>query len=152
MHAFLIFSTARSIATLIVVALLAIYLSSQGIAQSVTEVTPAQDESPTQVRTLPPAYDAQMLRLAEILGSLHYLRPLCGADELQTWRDRMRELIDEEQPSAERRAQLIARFNRGFRGLREVYRECTPAAAEAANRYRRQGIRLASEIPERFGN
>lgn len=110
----------------------------------------AQDESAAG-NVLPPAYDEQMMRLAEILGSLHYLRELCGAKEGQLWREQMEEMIALEEPTEIRRARLIARFNRGFRGYREIYRECTPAAAEAANRHLRQGVRLATEIPSRFG-
>jgi uncharacterized protein (TIGR02301 family) len=112
----------------------------------------AEEPEAPKIRTLPPAYDDQMARLAEILGALHYLRALCDANEGQTWREQMEMMIETEQPTNERRAQLIARFNRGFRGYREIYRECTPSAAEAANRYLRQGIRLTAEIPTRFGN
>ncbi|MCG6857901.1 MAG: TIGR02301 family protein [Salaquimonas sp.] len=111
----------------------------------------APPEAPPQENVLPPAYDGQMMRLAEILGSLHYLRELCGAKEGQRWRDEMEELLAAEDPTPQRRAELIGRFNRGYRGYREVYRECTPAAAEAANRYLRQGIRIAAEIPGRYG-
>ncbi|GIL03204.1 MAG: TIGR02301 family protein [Alphaproteobacteria bacterium] len=117
-------------------------------------VVPARAQAPAveqEVRELPPAYEEEMLRLAEILGSLHYLRELCGAQEGQLWREQMQELLDKEEPTAERRARLIARFNRGYRGYREIHRECTPAAAEAANRYLRQGIRIAAEIPNRYG-
>lgn len=105
-----------------------------------------------KIQTLPPAYDDQMLRLAEILGSLHYLRELCGADEGQLWRNQMEDMLAKEEPTEERRLQMIARFNRGFRGYREIYRECTSSAAEAANRFLRQGIRIAAEIPSRYGN
>jgi uncharacterized protein (TIGR02301 family) len=105
-----------------------------------------------QVRVLPPAYDSQMLKLAEILGALHYLRELCGAGEGQVWRDEMERLLEAEEPSEQRRAQLVAHFNRGFRGYREIHRECTPAAAEAANQHLRQGVRIATDIPNRFGN
>jgi uncharacterized protein (TIGR02301 family) len=105
-----------------------------------------------KIQTLPPAYDDQMLRLAEILGSLHYLRELCGADEGQLWRNQMEDMLAKEEPTEERRLQMIARFNRGFRGYREIYRECTSSAAEAANRFLRQGTRIAAEIPSRYGN
>lgn len=108
-------------------------------------------EERPQIRSLPPAYNEQMLKLAEALGSLHYLRALCGADEGQTWREEMERLLAAEDPSPDRRAQLIAAFNRGFRSWREIYRECTPAAAEAANRFLTTGMRLASEIPSRYG-
>lgn len=111
----------------------------------------ASNESKAEIKTLPPAYNSQMLELAEVLGSLHYLRELCKANEGQIWRDQMQGLLDAEDPSSTRRAQLIAHFNRGFRGYQEIYRECTHVAAEASNRHLKQGIRLATEIPSRFG-
>ena len=104
------------------------------------------------VRALPPAYEKQMLRLTEVLGSLHYLRELCQAGDGLTWREEMETLLEKEKPDEAARARMIARFNRGFRSFREIYRECTPSAAEAANRYLRQGIRLSAEIPGRYGN
>ena len=116
-----------------------------------TKKKPAQEEPKPQVKTLPPAYNDQMLRLAEILGSIHYLRDLCGASEGTLWRDQMENIISSEEPTAERKAELISRFNRGFRTYREVYRECTPTAVEAVNLYMRQGTRLAGEIPSRYG-
>lgn len=129
---------------------------SSAHAQNITEVDPGStieeaDPSP-KIRTLPPAYNDQMMRLAEILGSLHYLRDLCGAEENQLWRDQMQDMLTKENPSRDRRLKLTARFNRGFRSYQEIYRECTPSAAEAANRYLRQGTRIAAEIPSRYGN
>ena len=108
--------------------------------------------APARAQETPAPFDNDLERLAEILGALHYLRAVCNSNEGQRWRDQMQAILDKEEPTAERRAVLISRFNRGYRGFREVYRECTPAAAEAANRYRRQGVRLAAEIPERFGD
>src|SRR5262249_39691004 len=34
-------------------------------------------------------FDASLQRLAEILGALHYLRSICGANEGQKWRNEM---------------------------------------------------------------
>lgn len=131
-------------------------LASYSQAQTITEVAPGSTIEETNpgsaIRTLPPAYDSQMMRLAEILGSLHYLRDLCGAEENQLWRNEMQEMLAKENPSRDRRMKLTSRFNRGFRSYQEIYRECTPSAAEAANRYLRQGTRLAAEIPSRYGN
>ena len=128
-----------------------LWLAAAGVAAPA--VAPAQQGEPArpQIRTLPPAYNDQMLRLAEILGSLHYLRELCGADEGQLWRDQMLNIIDKEEPTEERRAELIARFNRGFRTYREIYRACTAPAIQAVELYLRQGSRLAGEIPNRYG-
>lgn len=140
--------------------LIATLCASPGHALSVKEVKPGaatQGEAvvappPPPVPTLPPAYEEPMLRLSEILGSLHYLRELCGAKEGQMWRQQMEAMIASEEPNDSRKALLIARFNRGFRGFQEIYRECTPSAAESANRYLQQGARLSAEIPGRYGN
>ncbi|MEM9279852.1 MAG: TIGR02301 family protein [Pseudomonadota bacterium] len=122
-------------------------LMQPALAQSTPEPKP---EAP-KIRVLPPAYDPQMMRLSEILGALHYLRELCEANEGQLWRDQMSTLIEQEKPTEERRAQMIARFNQGFRGFQETYRECTPAAIEANNRYVAEGKKLSNEVPSRYG-
>ena len=120
-------------------------------AYSQSENKPVEEEAKPNVRILPPAYNNQMLRLAEILGALHYLRDLCGSREGMLWRGQMENIIKNEEPSKLRKAELISRFNRGFRTYREIYRECTPTAMEAVNLYMRQGTRLAGDIPSRFG-
>src|SRR5208282_2006274 len=73
-------------------------------------------------------YDNQLFRLAEILGTLHYLRELCGANEGQVWREHMRELVAAEGSSALRRAKLVESFNRGYRDYSRTYRTCTQPA------------------------
>ncbi len=104
-----------------------------------------------QGKVLPPAYNEEMLRLSEILGALHYIRELCGANEGQLWRKQMEDLLQKEEPTPERRAELIAHFNRGFRGFQSSYRDCTPAAVEANDRYMFEGARLAGLIGTRYG-
>jgi uncharacterized protein (TIGR02301 family) len=123
--------------------------STAALAQQVVKVPPPVERTPAPL--LAPIYEPQMMRLAEVLGALHYLRELCATGEGGLWRKQMEELIRVEEPTEARKARLIAQFNRGFRGLREVYRNCTPAAGEAANLYLRQGMKLAGEIPARFG-
>ena len=71
---------------------------------------------PAVAQSAKPPYDDRLVRLSEIAGSVHYLRKLCsGADE--GWREKMQDLIDTEADSAQRRARLIATFNRGYRSL-----------------------------------
>lgn len=100
----------------------------------------------------PPAYDGQLLRLSEILGAIHYLRDLCGhTDEKDSWREEMSALIEAEQPDAVRRARMIDSFNRGYEGFHSVYRTCTAAASESADRYLREGAKIAADITVRYG-
>jgi uncharacterized protein (TIGR02301 family) len=100
----------------------------------------------------PPPYQADLQRLAEILGALHYLRGICGANEGQTWRNEMQALIDAETPPGERRDRLVASFNRGYRGFQQTYRSCTPAADLAIRRYLDEGARISRDITARFAN
>lgn len=91
-------------------------------------------------------YDAQLLRLAEILGALHYLRAVCGANEGQTWRQQMHELVLAEGTSALRRARLVESFNRGYRGYSSTYRSCTPTAQTAIEHFMEQAAALSDAI------
>ena len=91
-------------------------------------------------------YDDKLLRLSEILGAVHYLRELCGADEGQLWRDRMRELIDAEGASALRRARLTRSFNKGYQGYSRTYRTCTPSAQTAVTRFLAEATQIADGL------
>ncbi len=97
-------------------------------------------------------FDPDLQRLAEILGSLQYLRGVCGANEGQKWRNEMQTLIDAEAPNGERRRIIVASFNRGYRGFQQTYRTCTPAANVAIRRYLDEGAKIAREITARYAN
>lgn len=96
-------------------------------------------------------FEQPMLRLAEVLGSLHYLRNLCG-ETGETWRKEMEDLLATENPVPERRAKFIASFNRGYRSFDGVYVSCTASATEAITRYMKEGEALARDIATRYGN
>ncbi|MCY1664078.1 TIGR02301 family protein [Rhizobium sp. SL86] len=114
-------------------------------ASSAPAVTIPSEEKPAP-------YDGQLLRLAEILGSVHYLRTLCGADSAD-WRTSMQTLLDAETPNEpKRREKLTASFNRGYRAFAGVHTTCTSAARQAEERYRNEGATLAAEIAARYGN
>jgi uncharacterized protein (TIGR02301 family) len=100
----------------------------------------------------PSPYDAELMRLSEILGALQYLRTLCGANEGQKWRQQMQALVDAETPSGERRERLIGSFNRGYRSFQQTYRTCTPSAAIAVRRYLDEGAKISREITARYAN
>jgi uncharacterized protein (TIGR02301 family) len=100
----------------------------------------------------PAPYDRDLQRLSEILGSLHFLRAICGSNEGQKWRNEAQTLIDTEAPAGERRDQLIASFNRGYRAFQQSYRTCTPAADFAIRRYLAEGAKIAREITARYAN
>lgn len=107
--------------------------------------------SPAHAAPGDPPYTDQLLRLAEIMGALHYLRPLCGANEEQIWRQKMSQLLAAEEASQDERRRLIDRFNQSYRSLSEVHRACTPATAEIVDLYLVEGGQLSREIVTRFG-
>ncbi len=97
-------------------------------------------------------FDADLQRLAEILGTLHYLRGICGSNEGQKWRAEMQALVDAETPSGERRSRMIASFNRGYNGFQQTYRSCTPAATVAIRRYLEEGSKISRDLTARYAN
>jgi uncharacterized protein (TIGR02301 family) len=100
----------------------------------------------------PAPFDPNLQRLAEILGALHYLRGICGANEGNKWRNEMQALVDAEAPTGDRRARLTAAFNRGYRGFQQTYRSCTPAADLVIRRYLEEGSKIAREVTARYAN
>ncbi|MDX8541304.1 TIGR02301 family protein [Mesorhizobium sp. M4B.F.Ca.ET.215.01.1.1] len=96
-------------------------------------------------------FEPGLMRLAEVLGSLHFLRNLCG-EKGDQWRVEMEELLASENPDPERRARFIASFNRGYRSFGGTYTQCTASATEAISRYMKEGETLSRDIASRYGN
>ena len=113
-----------------------------------TVVVPA----PVRAQEAAAPFDADLQRLAEILGTLHYLRGICGSNEGQKWRAEMQALVDAETPSGERRSRMIASFNRGYNGFQQTYRSCTPAATVAIRRYLEEGSEISRDLTARYAN
>lgn len=88
-------------------------------------------------------YDDKLLRLAELLGAIHYLRELCGANEGQFWRDTMSEIMKTEGSTPVRRARLTRSFNQGYRNYSRTYNICTPTAQSTIERFLAEGAEIA---------
>ena len=101
---------------------------------------PAQDTKP---------YDEQLMRLAEILGAVHYLRELCSASDGQLWRQHMKTLIDAETTSAQRKARITRSFNQGYRNYSRTYTTCTPSAQTAIDRFMSEGVEITEALVEK---
>ncbi|WP_132518054.1 TIGR02301 family protein [Rhizobium sp. BK376] len=120
---------------------------AQPKADTATVATPPPDIE------RPAPYDDDLLRLAEVLGSVHYLRNLCNPGKEDHWRAEMQQLLDSEtKDEPKRKERLTAAFNRGYRSFASVYTDCTQQAIVAEERYRNEGATLATEITARFGN
>ena len=124
------------------------------VAPKPTVGTPAAgagEQAKTEKETPPAPYDAQMQRLAEIMGGLSYLRDLCGDGDGADWRAKMTKLRDADTPSGSRRAKLTAAFNRGFSGYELTYHSCTPNAKLVISRYLAEAQQVASNVATRYG-
>ncbi len=107
--------------------------------------------APPTARAAEAPFEPALMRLSEVLGSLHYLDNLCGQEKTR-WRGLMEKLLTAEAPDDARKARFVANFNRGYRSFASVYSGCTDSAQAALMRYRNEGEDLASQTAARFGN
>jgi uncharacterized protein (TIGR02301 family) len=111
-----------------------------------------QPQQPAAAPEPPPApYEPELLRMAEIIGSVAFLRSLCSAPDASEWPQRMQQLLEAEGTTPGRKERLAGAYNKGFRAFALTYRVCTPSATEATNRYLDEGDRLARNLSSRYG-
>lgn len=104
---------------------------------------------PAPALAIDPPYQPQMQRLAEILGSLYFLNPLCS-DATTDWRAQMADLVTLDQPDEDRQQRLFGAFNGGYQAFSRLYRTCTPSAEEALTRLLIEAEATARDIHTRF--
>ena len=137
-------------------ALTALAASPQALlAQTRRPAQPQQQQRPAEPAPEPespaPPYEPQLLQLAEIIGSLSYLRTLCESREAQDWRERMGTLLESEGRSPQRRERLASAYNRGYRAYSATHRTCSDGTQEASARLAQEGEKLAKALASRFG-
>ena len=118
----------------------------RGILLALILALPAYAQQGTVPPTAPPTYQSQLLRLAEILGSLHAIRSVCDPQADARWRERMMELIRLERPSNEQRNTLIGLFNSGFEATGARYKTCSDAARADAATLARAGETISRNL------
>lgn len=89
---------------------------------------------------------SNLLRLAEILGAVHHLREVCGANESALWRNKMIDLLEIMNISGDRREAMISRFNSGFYGAGRNYPVCTGKAARQTNLLLNEGRAVSARL------
>ena len=92
----------------------------------------------------------QLLRLAELIGVLAYLRDLCGDDDGASFRAKFADLLGAEGTTDARKELLAGAFNRGFRDYELTYRACTPTAREIVARFLDEASRIARDVANRY--
>jgi uncharacterized protein (TIGR02301 family) len=120
------------------------------LAQGAPAAKPAPAPAPPP-RVEAPPYEGDMLRLAELMGALAYLRDLCHEGDGAEFRGRMAHLIESDPRPQEAKDQLAGAFNRGFEGYRLTYRVCTGNARDAMAGYLDETQRLARDVAARYG-
>ncbi len=126
--------------------------SQQRPAPQQQQQPPQQQAEPAPAVEPPPApYEKELLRLAEIMGSLALLRPLCTAPDASEWSRRMQVLLEAEGTTPGRKERLAGAYNRGYQAYALTYRVCTPSAQEASVRFLAEGEQLARNITGRYG-
>ena len=133
---------------LLCLALLTVPAQAQQRAKPAAKEAPKESPAPADV---PAPYDRDLMRMAEVIGSLAFLRNLCTTPDAAEWPTRMKALIEAEGITPARRDRLAGAYNRGYRSYALTYRVCTPAAHEAAARFLTEGERLSHAIAGRFG-
>jgi uncharacterized protein (TIGR02301 family) len=104
---------------------------------------------PRPALAVDPPYQQEMERLAEIMGSLYFLAPLCrpGGED---WRSQLAELVRLDEPDEDRQQRLYGAFNAGYTAYSRLYKVCTTSAGEALNRLLMEAETTARDIHTRF--
>ena len=120
-------------------------------AAKVAPPTPAPTEQPPAPPAEPPPYEPQLLRMAEVIGALSYLRDLCGEGDGSAFRAKFATLLETEGNTPARKETLAGAFNRGLHDYELTYRTCTPTAREIIASFLDEAARTARDLANRYG-
>lgn len=85
--------------------------------------------------------------LAGLFGELHHLRRTCDPQfEADVWRERMKRLIELEEPQDAEREALKQAFNKGYRGVQRRYPRCDRRARDYAAGRAMQGDAIVARL------
>ncbi len=135
-------------------ALVAALAAGSASAQQRPRATPPPATQPApapEPPEAPLAYEPELLRLSEVLGTIAYMAQLCGEPGGDGWRERAQQLIDAEAATQARRERLAGAYNRGYVGHQAMHRTCTDAARIVIERRLKQAREIAQDIATRFG-
>ena len=119
------------------------------IAAGIVALTPfmasAQDPSfeDYQIR------QSDLVALSALFGELHHIRRQCNPrGEGDVWRERMKTLVDLEEPQPAARDEMVAAFNKGYRAAQQRFRSCSRNARDHAAARAAQGEMIVARLVE----
>ena len=85
--------------------------------------------------------------LSAVFGELHHLRRMCEPSrETDLWRERMKQMVSLEQPTAGLRREMVAAFNGGYTAAQQRFDRCSRAARDYAAMRARDGRALSATL------
>ncbi|MCA3563848.1 MAG: TIGR02301 family protein [Methylocystis sp.] len=125
-------------------------LATGAVAQQHRPAAPPPVREEPTPEPPPAAYEPELLRLAEVLGTLSFLTGLCEQRGSESWQLRMAQLLDTEGTTVLRRERLAGAYNRGYIGHQPAHRTCTEASRLVIERLIQQGQKLTRELSIRY--
>lgn len=92
------------------------------------------------------SYEADLVRMSELLGSIHHLRSICTLNEGSMWRGKMIDMLGTLEGSKSQRDMLISHFNDYYFRAERRFPICTSVAAREANKLFREAETLARRL------
>jgi uncharacterized protein (TIGR02301 family) len=138
----------RSAIVLVLLAMSLPAFGQQGRRPAPPPAPPAREEAAPEPP--PAAYEPELLRLAEVIGTLSYMTALCIQPDSQSWQQRITQLIEAEGNTPQRKERLAGAYNRGYLGHQPAHRSCTERSRQVIDRLLQQGQRLTREISTRY--
>ena len=100
-------------------------------------------------KAVDPPYQADMERLAHIMGALYHLDHIC-LQSGQDWRNDFADLMELDEVDDDRRVKLVAAFNQGYSDYSRLHIKCTTNARELLQRFALEGEKISRNIHTRF--
>jgi len=90
---------------------------------------------------------SDLVALAAVFGELHHIRRHCDPRrESDVWRERMKQLVELEEPQAAAREEMVAAFNKGYRAAQQRFSSCSRNARDHGAARAAQGEAIVERL------
>ena len=88
-----------------------------------------------------------LTKLSGIFGELHHIRRICEPrNEADIWRNRMKKLVELEEPSDTHHVRLVEAFNNGYKSAQRQYNFCNRDAEDYAASRASEGDVIVNQL------